>query len=130
MVPKAKAHQRQHRVIYIPGHAGIRYNERADRLAGGAVPFGDLEMTAADVVDSLKRSIRDKEQLAEHTCCMQRMREKEIERGDGALVTLRGNRPNIATQLWTGAMSRAGLQTLLDMLGGRGPRYEPEPLLS
>jgi hypothetical protein len=71
------------------------------------VPFGDLEMTAADVVDSLTTSIRDKEQLEEHTCCMQRMREKEIERGEGALVTLRGNRRHIATQLLTGAMSRA-----------------------
>jgi hypothetical protein len=61
---------------------------------------------------------------------MQRMREKDIERGEGTRVTLRGNRRHIATQLLTGAMSRAGLQTLLEMLGGRGPRYEPESLLS
>jgi hypothetical protein len=117
MVPKAKGHKGSTEVIYIPGYAGFRYNERPDRLAGGAVPFSDLEMTAADVVDSLTRSIRDKEQLAEHTCCMQRMREKELERGEGALVTLLGNRRHISTQLLTGAMSRSGLQTLLDMLG-------------
>jgi hypothetical protein len=100
-------------------------------LAGGAVLFGDLEMTAADVVDALTRSIRDKEQLAEHTCCMQRMGEKEIERGEGALVSLRGNRRHIAPQLLTGAMSRSGLRTLLEMLGEEGHgtnqnHYSPE----
>jgi hypothetical protein len=32
-------------IIYIPGHAGIRFNERADKLAGAAEAFGDLELT-------------------------------------------------------------------------------------
>jgi hypothetical protein len=106
--------------MYIPGHAGIRYNERADRLAGGTVPFGNLEMTAADVVDSVTRSIHAKEELGEHTWCMHRLWEKEIKRGEGAHVSLRVNQRHIATQLTTGAMSKAGLDTLLEMLGGRG----------
>jgi hypothetical protein len=77
--------------MYIPGHAVIRYNERADRLAGGAVLFGSLEMTAADVAASVTRSIHKKEELGEHTCCMQRLRAKEIKRGDRVHVSLRGN---------------------------------------
>jgi hypothetical protein len=83
--------------------------ERADRLAGGAMPFSNLEMTAADVVDSVTKFIHEKEELGEHTWCMQRLREKEIKRGDSALVSLRGNQRHIATHLTTGAMSKAGL---------------------
>jgi hypothetical protein len=72
------------RSMYIPGHTGIRYNERADRLAGGAVPFGNLEMTAAVVVDSATKSIHENEELLEHTgaCkgCMRRRSNEEKER--------------------------------------------------
>ena len=42
-------------VIYVPGHAGIRYNEKADWLAGKALPFGNLEPTAADIADAISR---------------------------------------------------------------------------
>jgi hypothetical protein len=75
-------------------------------------------MTAADVVDSVTKSIHEKEELGEHIWCMQRLPEK-IKRGNGAHVSLRGNQQHIATQLTPEAMSKAGLQTLLEMLGGK-----------
>jgi hypothetical protein len=59
---------------HIPGHAGIRYNERADRLAGNAVPFGELEMTAADVVCALITAAWEKAEHDEHTWSMERLR--------------------------------------------------------
>ena len=40
-------------IAYIPGHAGIRLNEKADRLAGTAVAFGELIKTPADVIKEL-----------------------------------------------------------------------------
>jgi hypothetical protein len=46
--------------------------------------------------------------------------EKEIEREKGAHVSLRRNQCHLATQLMAGALSRAGLRTLLDMLGEEG----------
>jgi ribonuclease HI len=43
--------------VYVPGHAGIRCNEKADWLAGKATtPFGDLEPTAADIADAETRT--------------------------------------------------------------------------
>jgi hypothetical protein len=83
------------------------------------VPFGNLEMTAADVVDSVTKSIHEKEELGEHTWCIQRLLEKEIKRGEGAHVSLRGNQRHMATQLTTGAMSKAGLQTITGDVGGK-----------
>jgi hypothetical protein len=60
---------------------------------------------------------------------MTRLRERGIVRGKRAQVTLRGDSRRILTQLLTGAMSMAGLKSLLEMLEGRGPAYLPEPLI-
>ena len=116
-------------VIYVPGHAGIRYNEKADWLAGKALPFGNLEPTAADIADAISRGIQEREERDESTWSMARLREKETARGEGVNVPLRGDRRLIATQIRTGCMTKRGLRILLDMLEGRGPVYHPVPLL-
>jgi hypothetical protein len=117
------------KIIYIPGHAGIRFNERADKLAGAAEPFGDLQLTDGDIVRVLTEAILEKEEGEENTFSIERLREKEIACGEGANVTLRGGSRRLSTQLLTGAMSMAGLTSLLEMFEGRGPVYLPEPLL-
>jgi hypothetical protein len=117
------------KIIYIQGHAGIRFNERADNLAGAAEPFGDLQLTDGDIVRVLTEAILEKEEGEENTFSIARLREKEIARGEGANVTLRGGSRRLSTQLLTGAMSMAGLKSLLEMFEGRGPVYLPEPLL-
>jgi hypothetical protein len=48
-------------VIYVPGHAGVRYNERADTLAGAAVAFGDLNLTASDICALIADIIKERE---------------------------------------------------------------------
>jgi hypothetical protein len=62
----------------------------------------------------------EKAEHDEHTWSMERLRERDVQRGEGAHITLRGNQRHIATQLMTGTMSTHGLQTLLEMLGGGG----------
>ena len=52
---KAKLH-----VTYIPGHAGIYYNEVADQLAGIAQPIGEMNLYPEDVMNRLKEEM-DKE---------------------------------------------------------------------
>ena len=38
---------------YIPGHAGIWYNETADQLAGAAEPIGPIQLHHSDVRNRL-----------------------------------------------------------------------------
>jgi hypothetical protein len=40
-------------IVYNPGHAGVSCNETADKLVGDAVAFGNLDMTASDVIASV-----------------------------------------------------------------------------
>jgi hypothetical protein len=72
------------------------------------VPFGKLEMTAADVLGALITAAWEKVEQDEHTWSMERLRERDVQQGDGAQISLRGNQHHISTYL----------QTLLEMLGG------------
>jgi hypothetical protein len=49
--------------MYIPGHAGIQFNERADNLAGAAEAFGDLELTDGDIFRGDYRGKRTKRRV-------------------------------------------------------------------
>jgi hypothetical protein len=60
--------------MYIPGHVGIRFNERADKLAGAAEAFGDLELTDGDIIRVLTEAIIGKEEEEESTFSMMRLR--------------------------------------------------------
>ncbi|KAI8489669.1 hypothetical protein Bbelb_325750 [Branchiostoma belcheri] len=115
-------------IVYVPGHAGIYYNEVADKLAGIAVPFGDIKLTVPDVVDIIQKNC-----LSRHngptTWSMTRLEEKGIKRGEGGRVYLRGDSRRLMTQLTMGVITMNGLKTLLDMLEGGGPRWLPESLL-
>jgi hypothetical protein len=48
-VPIVKNIQGTVEIVNTPGYAGVSYNETADTLAGDAVVFGNLDMTASDV---------------------------------------------------------------------------------
>jgi hypothetical protein len=93
------------------------YSEQSEQRPSDTA---QLLWTGSITVDSVTRSIHENKEFCGHTWCMQRLREKEIKRGDGAHVSLRGNQRHIATQLTTWAMSKAGLHTLLEMLGEEG----------
>ncbi len=51
-------------VCYIPGHSGLKWNEKADRLAGAAQPIGMVQRTPGDVLSGelgvlTRRSLRN-----------------------------------------------------------------------
>jgi len=117
-------------LVYIPGHAGIKLNERADKLAGGAEPFGELVKTPADVT----RMIRNKA-IANHaelppSWSKQRLLDREIDWGEGSYCMLRSKQRRTNTQMLMGHVTQTTIDNLLEMFEGRGPRYLPESLLS
>jgi hypothetical protein len=72
--------------VYTPGHAGVSYNETADKLAGDAVAFGNLDMPASDVIASI--TVHERYDREYFTFSMCRLREREATRGGGSLVLL------------------------------------------
>ena len=72
-------------VTYVPGHSGILFNERANKLAGEAKPFGELIRTPADVMAELEVRARKEENLVQSKIfSVQRLTENGWTRGDGA----------------------------------------------
>jgi ribonuclease HI len=50
-------------IIYIPGHAGIHFNERADKLEVEAEAFGYLELTGGDILRVLTEAMRKRRRV-------------------------------------------------------------------
>ena len=59
-VPRLENIKAKLQVTYIPGHAGIYYNEVADQLAGIAQPIREMKLYPEDVINRLKEKL-DKE---------------------------------------------------------------------
>ena len=97
--------------IFTPGHAGVIGNERADRLAGGAVVGGQLTMGEADVLRALSINATDSEREAGET--VERLRELGINRGAAATSRLTGPTRRCWNQHLTGTVSERTLKTLL-----------------
>ena len=111
---------------YIPGHAGISYNERADHLAGRAEVFGVLQREPADIMTEINRRLKEaeeQEQLLYHST--QRLQERGWNYGDGRDVRLRGRERGIHTQMETGVLTA---NTLQSVLGGGWSEQQPAPL--
>ena len=114
-------------VTYIPGHCGISFNERADRLAGKAEPFEELIRTPDDVLAELRsrhaQSIQEKEGIA---WSVERLLERGWHLGDGRDIRLRGLDRVTHNQIELGVLSSGTLRRLLE---GGGPERQPVPLL-
>ena len=66
----------RHGNIYVPGHSGVLFNERADKLAGEAEPFSELIQTPADVIAELEVRVQEEENLVQgETFSVQRLTE-------------------------------------------------------
>ena len=111
---------------YIPGHAGISYNERADHLAGRAEVFGALQREPSDIMAEINRRLqRTEEQEQLHYYSTQRLQERGWHYGDGRGVRLRGRERGVHTQMETGVLT---VTTLQSMIGGGRSEQQPVPL--
>ena len=83
---------------YVPGHAGISFNEHADHLAGTAPVFGELQRDPSDVMAEIDRRIQHEEeqqQMAYYST--QRLSERGWHYGEGRNIKLTGRDKNIHT---------------------------------
>ena len=88
--------------VYCPGHAGVKGNDRADRLAGKTTLTSGLLLGRSEMLRSLRHYLRAQSQ-GDHT--IDRLEERGVERGSARRSSLKGreraivNQTNIATVL-------------------------------
>ena len=96
--------------VYCPGHAGVKGNDRADRLAGKATLTSGLLLGRSEVLRSLRHYLRVQSQ-GHHT--IDRLEERGVERGSARRSSLKGRERAIVSQTNTGTVSKATLGKLL-----------------
>ena len=99
--------------IFCPGHAGVRGNEQADRLAGRAPLGGSLPMDKGEVVARLWDQVEKAEEQIENPH-VERMRLRGICRGSGRISKLRGKTRRTFNQTAVGTISSWTLRWLLN----------------
>ena len=99
-------HFRKLMSMYCPGHAGVKGNDPADRLAGKATLTGGLRLGRSEVLRSLRYYLRAQSQ-GHHT--IDRVEERGVERGSARRSSLKGRDRAIVSQMNTGTVSKATL---------------------
>ena len=75
--------------VYCPGHAGVKGNDRADRLAGKATLTRSLLLGRSEMLRSLRHYLRAQSQGHHIT---DRLEESDVERGFLYTIFLEGTR--------------------------------------
>ena len=96
--------------VYCPGHAGVKGNDRANRLAGKATLTIGLLLGRFEVLRSLKPYMRAQSQ-GHHT--IDHLEERGVERGSARRSSLKGRERVIVNQTNIGIVSKARLEKLL-----------------
>ena len=96
--------------VYCPGHARVKGNNRANRLAGKATRTSGLLLRRCEVLRSLRHYLRAQSQ-GYHT--IDRPEERGAERGSARRSSLRGRERVIVNQTNIGTVSKATLGNLL-----------------
>ena len=111
-------------LCYIPGHCGLPWNERADTLAGGAYPIGELVRTPCDVIAEIKHRGKEREREREREreeqrtmWSVERLEEKGRKYGEGALVSARGRKKTVLNQHELGVITKNTLKHFLRQKG-------------
>ena len=73
--------------VYCPGHAGVKGNDRTDRLVGKATLTSGLLLGRSEVLSSLRHYLRAQSQ-GHHT--INRLEERGVERGSARRFLLKG----------------------------------------
>ena len=90
--------------VYCPGHAGVKGNDRAKRLAGKATLTSGSLLGRSEVLRSLRHYLRAKSQ-GHHTT--DRLEERGFERGSARRSSLKGRERAVFNQTNTGTVSKA-----------------------
>ena len=93
--------------IYCPGQAGVRGNERADRLASTADITSGLRRGRTEMPWGL-RNFLNMDRPEHH--CIDRLKEREVEKGSGPHFTLRG---------WEGSVILCSIRQILALFWGQ-----------
>ena len=99
--------------IYVPGHAGVMGNERADRLASNASIEEGQPMDHADVTNNLRDVGRSEDFEGNDSLSLHRMKELGVRIGMARTKSHAGRRRRLVNQHRTGTVSRATLTELL-----------------
>ena len=92
--------------MYCHGHAGVKGNDLADRLAGKAAITSGLLLGRSEVLRSLRHYLRPQIQ-GHHT--IDRLEERGVERGSARRSSLKGREVAIVNQTNVGTVSKAAL---------------------
>ena len=80
--------------VYCPGHAGVKGNDREDRLAGKAIITSSLRLGRSEVLRSLRRYMRAQSQGRHHT--IDGLEERGVKRGSARRSSLKRRETTIA----------------------------------
>ena len=95
--------------VYCPGHAGVKGNDRADRLAGKATLTSGLLLGRSEVLTSLRHYLWT--QIQGYNT-IDRLEETGVERGSTRRSSLKGRERVFASQTNIGTVSKATLGKL------------------
>ena len=76
--------------VYWPGHAGVKGNERADRLAGNATTTTGLRLGRLEVLRAVRQHLQQLEDNQEHHHSVDHLLERDVQKGSGRWSTLQG----------------------------------------
>ena len=102
--------------IFVPGHAGVRGNERADRLAGLATISEGAAMDRSDILHALRESFRTEEFQGCESHSLTRLKEMGVNIGAARKERHTKYAKRLINQHRTGVLGR---WTLLDLLRRR-----------
>ena len=98
--------------IFSPGHAGVTGNERADSLAGSAAIDNDLVLDPPTVLQCVKENLlQNRPPSSSYT--VTRLKEKDVQPGEGANCTHRDATRRRHNQLLTETISMHTLRWIL-----------------
>ena len=110
------SHLRKLLCVYFPGHAGVKGNDRADRLAGKATLTSGLLLGRCEVLRSLRTTCGYKVKVVTPSIAWRREAWKE--KAYVRRSSLKGRERAIVKQTNTGIVSKAKLEKFLAEKGG------------
>ena len=100
--------------VYCPGHAGVKGNDRADRLAGKATLTRCLLLGRSEVLRSSRHYLRAQSH-GHHTT--DRLKESGVERGSVRCSSLKGRERVIVSQTNIGTVSKCDVRETSERRG-------------